>query len=124
MLARRGHDRSAAAKLLGISTKSVTNLYRRPEPDGISDVTIARLAKLLGMTEPDVMIAWQRGLPSDSQTTGSKMKIPRSVLLTAWFERQDEAKQREIIDSLGSDPKASALLARAAARHKTKKKKG
>lgn len=60
-VARRGLERAELARKLGVSTKTVTNLLRRESPDGVSDVTISRLASLLEMDEPALLVAWRNG---------------------------------------------------------------
>lgn len=79
-LARQGMDRSAAATALGISTGSITNIYRRAEPDGVNDVTLSRLAVLLEMTEPELMTAWRKGLPATAKppSNGKTSKAEQS----------------------------------------------
>lgn len=55
--------RPQLARAIGISTRTVTNIYRRESPEGIADVTISRLAVLLGMSEPELMTKYLDGLP-------------------------------------------------------------
>lgn len=63
-IARREIQRADLAAQLGISQSTITNLYAREVPDGVNDVTLAKLAALLGMTEPELMVKWKDGLPS------------------------------------------------------------
>jgi hypothetical protein len=62
-IARRGIDRTELRQKLQCSPKTITNLYRRQDPDGISDVFLSRLAFLLGLTEPELLTKWKDGLP-------------------------------------------------------------
>lgn len=78
-LARRGLDRAEVAGKLECDPKTVTNLYKRSEPDGVSDVILSRLAVLLGMPEPELMIRWKDGLPAiaaDKPTAKPSRKKP------------------------------------------------
>jgi hypothetical protein len=63
MVARHGMDRGELAKHLGVDKKSVTNLFRYDTPDRCSDLTIARLAQLFRMPEPELLKAYKAGLP-------------------------------------------------------------
>lgn len=73
-LARRGMDRAEVAGKLECDPKTVTNLYKRSEPDGVSDVILSRLAGLLGMPEPELMIRWKDGLPAPDAKPPGKAK--------------------------------------------------
>jgi hypothetical protein len=72
MIARRGIERAELAAKLQSSTSTVTNLYRRETPDGVSDVFLSRLADLLEMSEPDLMVKWKDGLPGRGASTPTK----------------------------------------------------
>jgi transcriptional regulator with XRE-family HTH domain len=56
-------QRAELARRLGASPKTITNLYRRETPDGVNDVFLARMAVLLDMTEPELLVKWKEGLP-------------------------------------------------------------
>jgi plasmid maintenance system antidote protein VapI len=63
-IARRGIERASLARHLQCSAKTITNLYSRETPIGVTDVFVSRLADLLGMTEPELMVRWKDGLPT------------------------------------------------------------
>lgn len=62
-VARMDIERPELAKRIGCSNSTITNLYRRADPEGVNDVYLSRLAQFLGMTEPELMTKWRDGLP-------------------------------------------------------------
>jgi hypothetical protein len=47
---------------LGISARTVTNIYARETPDGIADTTLSKLAGYLELSEPELLAVWRDGV--------------------------------------------------------------